>query len=165
MDEEKEIQTNESAKEGEQSAVSLAIKDLKENMVSKEEYDKVLKENEAIAKTLKDAFNGEGIDQSKEREEGVDCKKLVEKLKSGNLSNLEYIETACKLREAKLETDGVDIFAPQGFSIQADEHDLESAQKVYDVFKECVDQANGDSGVFTAMLQSRMVDIKLPNKK
>ena len=156
---------NESSQQGEQSAVSQALKEIKENMVPKASYDELKKQNEELAKTIKEAFSGES-ESLKGAEPGkVDCDKLIKDLKSGDLSNLDYVKTALKLREERLRTTGVDIFVPKGIQITPDANDEQIAQNVADVFQQCVDGCGGDSGVFTAMLQARTDDIKLPKKK
>lgn len=161
-----EKETNESSlPQGEQSAVSQTLKEIKESMVPKASYEELKKQNEELAKTIKEAFSGESESLKGAEPEKVDCDKLIKDLKSGDLNNLEYVKTALKLRDARLKETGEDIFVPKGIQITPDANDEETAQNVADVFQQCVDGCGGDSGVFTAMLQSRTEDIKLPKKK
>lgn len=161
-----EKETNESSQtQGEQSAVSQALKEIKENMVPKASYDELKKQNEELAKTIKEAFSGESESPKGAEPEKVDCDELIKELKSGDLSNLDYVKTALKLREERLRTTGEDIFVPKGIQITPDANDEQTAQNVADVFQQCVDGCGGDSGVFTAMLQARTDDIKLLKKK
>lgn len=160
-----EEEKNESAQQGEQSAVSQALKEIKENMVPKASYDELKKQNEELAKTIKEAFNGESESHKEAETEKIDCKDLIKKLSSGNLTNLEYAKTALKLRDERMKETGEDIFVPKGLQVTADENDAESAKRVADVLQQCIDGCGDDSGVFTAMLQSRTDDIKIPKKK
>lgn len=162
-----EEQKNETANKGivEQTPLTQALNGLKNDMVSKEEYDKVLQENQEYAKTVKDLFNGEGSGQSQKEEDTVDCSKLKKDLSSGNLSNLDYVKTALKLREEVMKEGKEDPFVPQGINIHATAEDVMAANRVAEALQYCVDNCEGDSGVFTAMLQSITNDTKIPKKQ
>lgn len=133
-----------------------AINELKANSVSKTEYSKLRAENKKLLDAL---VNGQQIDLPKE--EKPDIAELRKKLfnKDGNLSNLEYVDTALKLRNALIEQGERDPFLPYGEKVQetAEQHD--KAEQVANVLKECVDFADGDSGIFTAELQRRTKDV------
>mgnify|MGYP003305324290 CR=1 FL=1 len=60
--------------------------------------------------------------------------------------------------EAVLEETGVDIFVGNNHNSTPTKEAYESAQRVADTFKECIEIAQGDSGVFTAELNRRTVD-------
>ena len=162
-----EEKPNETANQGgdEQTPLTQALNGLKNDMVSKEEYDKVLKENQEYAKTVKDLFTGEGSGQNQKQEETVDCSKLKRELSSGNLNNLDYVKTALKLREEVIKQGKEDPFVPQGINIHATAEDTLAAERVADALQYCVDNCEGDSGVFTAMLQSITNDTKIPKKQ
>lgn len=164
---EMEEKPNETANQGggEQTPLTQALNGLKNDMVSKEEYDKVLKENQEYAKTVKDLFTGEGNGQSQKQEETVDCSKLKKELSSGTLNNLDYVKTALKLREEVIKQGKEDPFVPQGINIHATAEDIVAAERVADALQYCVDNCEGDSGVFTAMLQSITNDTKIPKKQ
>ena len=132
-----------------------ALKKLKENSVSKAEYDKVVAER----KQLLEAFvNGDEIEIQNE-DDKPNVADLKKKLASEDLNNLEYCETVLALRKAVLENGGIDPFLPQGFKITATLEDEQAAQRVADVLQDCIDRADGNSGVFTAELQSRIIDV------
>ena len=80
------------------------------------------------------------------------------------LNNLEYITKAMELREALMENGEPDPFLPVGKQISPTRDDLEGAEKVAQVYKECIDYAEGDSEVFTNELMRRTRDVKLPRK-
>lgn len=162
-----EEQKNETATKGivEQTPLAQALNGLKNDMVSKEEYDKVLQENQEYANTVRGLFNGDGNGQSAKEEEAVDCSKLKKDLSSGNLTNLQYVETALKLRDEVMRQGKEDPFVPQGINIHATAEDIMAAKRVAEALQYCVDNCEGDSGVFTAMLQSITNDTKVPKKQ
>jgi hypothetical protein len=147
-------------KESEPSNVELAkaFKELKENSVPKEDYEKVKKENqELVAQIINGDGAGNGQANAPEDLEG-DIKALREKLygpKCSELSNLEFCDATLKLREAIIKRDGIDPFVPRGANIKPTDYDTQRAQAVADVMAECIKEANGDSGVFTALLQAK----------
>ena len=75
--------------------------------------------------------------------------------KCSELSNLEFCKLTLELREDIIKRDGVDPFLPHGANIKPTENDVERAQAVADVIADCIKEADGDSGVFTALLQAR----------
>lgn len=140
--------------------LAKALNDLKENSVSKEDYEKLQKENKDL---IDQVINGGGASDNGQGTptEEVDIEQLREELygpKGQQLSNLEVIEKTLKLRDAVIAKDGIDPFLPIGANIKPTDYDAERAQAVADVLAECVAEANGDSGVFTAILQSRLAN-------
>lgn len=132
-----------------------AIKRIKENTVSKESYAKLRADNKRLMDAL---VNGEQIEQ--ETSTPVDVDELRKKLfdPSANLSNLEYVESALRLRSELIEKGERDPFLPIGSHVRESAEMYERAQNVADVLQECVDHAQGDSGIFTAQLQRRLKD-------
>lgn len=132
-----------------------AINQLKQNTVSKESYAKLRTENKRLMEAL---INGEQIEA--EKSTPVDLKALREKLFDPNaqLSNLEYVESALKLRSELIENGERDPFLPIGSHVRETAEMYERAQNVADVLQECVDLAQGDSGIFTAQLQRKIKD-------
>ena len=133
-----------------------AINDLKSKTVPKELYQKLKNENKELLSAL---VNGEQIDIPKEEKASADDlrKKLFNK--DANLSNIEYIDTALKLRDTLIEAGERDPFLPYGDKVTetAEQHD--KANRVAEVLRECVDFADGDSGIFTAELQRRTKEV------
>lgn len=158
---ENEILTNESRQENVVSNDNYieAIKEIKENSVAKEEYLKLKEENKQLLKSL---VNGET--RQVEEKEPVDIDALRNDLFNKDLSNLEYITKSLQLRDELIERGEKDPFLPYGKNILPTDDDIEKAEKVANVLKECVEIANGDSGVFTNELQRRLVDPILPRK-
>ena len=128
------------------------IKDLQENTVPKDKYEALEKQNKELIKSF---LNGGRLPQ----EEKPDIKKMREDLFKGEKNNLEFAKGALALRKAIMDEGGVDPFVPVGEKIVPSDDDFKAAQKVADVFQECIDQSNGDSGVFTNLLQSKTIDV------
>lgn len=137
-----------------------AINTLKENTVPKEQYSKLREENKRLLEAL---VNGEQIEV--ETETPVDVAELRKSLFNGDkeLSNLEYVTKALELRKALIEKGERDPFLPVGNQITDTAEMISKAQNVADVLQECVDFAQGDSGIFTAQLQ-RILKDPLPRR-
>ena len=139
--------------------LAKALKELRENSVSKDEYNKVVEENKKLVAEVINGEGGAGNGQATPPENlEADIKAYREKLygpKCSELSNLEFCETTLKLREAIIKRDGIDPFLPRGANIKPTDYDTQRAQAVADVMAECIKEANGDSGVFTALLQAK----------
>lgn len=137
--------------------LAKALKEARENSVSKEDYNKVVQENKRLVSEI---INGDGAGSGQASPE--DNKPTVEELreslygpKCSQLSNLEFWEKTLALRDLVIEKEGVDPFLPVGSKITPDASDVEAANRVADVVKQCIDEADGNSEVFTALLQSR----------
>ena len=139
-----------------------AINELKANSVSKTEYSKLRAENKKLLDAL---VNGREIDLPKE--EKVDIDELRKKLfnKDANLNNLEYVDTALKLRNALIEKGERDPFLPVGDRVSETAEMYDIAQRVADGLQECVDFAEGDSGIFTAQLQRITKDTPIKRRR
>lgn len=140
--------------------LAMALKEQKENSVSKAEYERLEQENrDLIAQVINGggaSDNGQGT-PTKE----VDVEQLRAELygpKGQQLSNLEVIEKTLQLRDAVIAKGEDDPFLPHGANIKPDDNDRDRAQAVADVLADCVKEANGDSGVFTAILQSKIAN-------
>ena len=153
--EEKDKATNisETATEGEFDPVQ-ALNELRQNSVTKDQYNKVIAERDRYAKAL---FNGTSEDIGKK--EPVDINALHKDLFTKDLSNLEFAEKALALREAIIDKDGVDIFVGKGEKLAPTDDDYRAAQKVADGLQSCVDIADGNSDVFTRELMRITNDV------
>lgn len=137
-----------------------AIKEIKQNSVDKEAYNKLLEENKRLLNSL---VNGESIDVKKE--EPVDIDQLRNDIFNKESTNLEYITNALKLREELIKQGKPDPFLPAGKNIIPTEEDIKTANRVAEVLQECVDYADGDSNVFTNELQRVTVDSVIPKTR
>lgn len=142
----------------EQDTVELlkALKEARENSVSKAEYDKVVREKEQIVSEIING-NGAGSGQTPSPEQ-PDIAKLKEDLygpKCSELSNLEYWEKTLQLRKAIIDKGETDPFLPIGAKISPTSDDVKKANNVAEVVQQCIEECGGNSEVFTALLQSR----------
>lgn len=155
-----EVNPNESGEQGTNAAYLDAIKDLKSNSVPRSEYEALKADN----KRLLDAYvNGQRV-ETPEKEEKADIGQLRSNLFKEDVNNLEYWTNALKLREALIAKGEPDPFLPIGKKITPTNEDIEAADRVASVVKECIDYAEGDSAVFTNELQRRTIDTA-PQKK
>lgn len=142
------------------------IQRLKERSVSKDDYDKLKADNKKLIEALANGTQLEGkVEPKIDAVENINNlrKKLFSK--ESNLDNLEYCDTALQLRDALIEKGMRDPFLPFGHNVVTTESDIETANRVATVMKECIDYADGDSDIFTNELQRRTVDVVLPKKK
>ena len=142
----------------EQDTVELlkALKEARENSVSKAEYEKVVREKEQIVSEIING-NGAGSGQTPSPEQ-PDIAKLREDLygpKCSKLSNLEYWEKTLQLRKAIIDKGEADPFLPIGAKISPTSDDVKKANNVAEVVQQCIEECGGNSEVFTALLQSR----------
>ena len=142
------------------------IKKLKESSVSKDDYNKLKADNKKLIDALANGTQLEGkVEPKIDAVENIN--NLRKKLcgKGNNLNNLEYCKTAVELRDALIENGENDPFLPFGHNVIATDSDIETANRVATVMKECIDYADGDSDIFTNEMQRRTVDISIPKKK
>ena len=164
MAEEKEISVTGTVEDNTQDYLA-AIKELKEKSVDRSEYDKLRAENKKLIDAVVNGQPGqEEPVVSKHSKEQID--ELRNELFNSpkELNNLEYITKAMELREALIENGEPDPFLPVGKQISPTRDDIEGAEKVAQVYKECIEYAEGDSEVFTNELMRRTRDVKLPRK-
>ena len=141
------------------------IKKLKENSVSRDDYEKLKSDNKKLIDAL---ANGTQMDVVESKVSAVEnINNLRHKLfsKGNNLNNLEYCKAAVELRDALIENGERDPFLPFGHNVLATDSDYESAERVANVMKECIDYADGNDDIFTNELQRRTVDVVITKKK
>ena len=131
-----------------------AIQSLKQNSVDKSKYDALRLENKRL---LQAVVNGQTVEVPKE--EKVDIQELRNKLANSSeegMTNLDYITTALKLREAVIKEGGTDPFVPIGSKYSPTQIDYERANRVATILQEMVDDSNGDPNVFLNEYQRRV---------
>ena len=164
MAEEKEISVTGTVEDNTQDYLA-AIKELKQNSVDRSEYDKLRAENKKLIDAVVNGQPGQEeqvvVKHSKEQ---IDDLRNELFNSPRELNNLEFITKAMELREALMENGEPDPFLPVGKQISPTRDDIEGAEKVAQVYKECIDYAEGDSEVFTNELMRRTRDVKLPRK-
>lgn len=139
-----------------------AIKELKENSVSRAQYEKLRTENQQLLSSL---INGETMQATAPKKE-IDTAKIEKMLrdKSSHIKNLDYVQAILDLREADIAAGKPDPFLSVS-NKSCTQADLDKAQEIADIYQECIDYAEGDSGLFTQELNRRMVDVPLPKRK
>ena len=164
MAEEKEISVTGTVEDNTQDYLA-AIKELKENSVNRSEYEKLRAENKKLIDTVVNGLPGQ-----EEQVVVKHSKEQIDDLRNDlfnsprELNNLEFITKTMELREALMENGEPDPFLPVGKQISPTRDDIEGAEKVAQVYKECIEYAEGDSEVFTNELMRRTRDVKLPRK-
>lgn len=140
-----------------------AINNLKATTVSKSKYDKLVEENKNLVNSL---VNG---DYTAAANNTVTEKKSIEDImkeqaKYANKTDvIGYVETALEFRDRILEETGEDVFMSRGTNINPTQESYLSAQKTADIYRECLDYANGNGQVFINELQRRMTDNPIAN--
>ena len=164
MLEEKEVSVTGTVEDNTQDYLA-AIKELKENSVNRSEYEKLRAENKKLIDTVVNGLPGQEeqvlVKHSKEQ---IDDLRNELFNSPRELNNLEFITKTMELREALMENGEPDPFLPVGKQISPTRDDIEGAEKVAQVYKECIEYAEGDSEVFTNELMRRTRDVKLPRK-
>ena len=164
MAEEKEISVTGTVEDNTQDYLA-AIKELKENSVNRSEYDKLRAENKKLIDAVVNGQPGQEEPAfTKHSKEQIDDLRNELFNSPRELNNLEFITKAMELREALIENGEPDPFLPVGKQISPTRDDIEGAEKVAQVYKECIEYAEGDSEVFTNELMRRTRDVKLPRK-
>ena len=160
MSEKEKIESGEAVDDG--VDYISAINEMKKTTVPKEKYEKLAEENKRLLESL---VAGEKIEPKEE--EKIDVKALRKELYSGEceLNNLEYVDKTLKLRKALIDAGERDPFLPIGDKVDITSETIEKAETVAQVLQECVDFAEGDSGIFTAELQRRTKDTMRYNRK
>lgn len=142
---EEQIETNEQYIE--------AIRDLKANSVSKERYNKLMEENKNLLNSL---VNGESVTPVAPEVEKPPIEDLVKEMRGRNINDCQFIEKALEFRERVLKETGEDCFVSRGHNVTPTQESYIAAQKTADIYRECLDYANGDNKVFINELQRRI---------
>lgn len=142
-----------------------AIKELKQNSVGRDEYEKLKAENKKLIAAVVNGQPGEEVPQAVVHTQ-EEITQLRQDLfgKSIELTNLEYVSKALELRDALIENGEPDPFLPVGKQISPTSEDVEAAEKVAQVYRECIEYAEGDTEAFTTELMRRTRDVRLPRK-
>ena len=161
MNNEKEVniiseETSTTLNTGNEPDYIAEIQKLKSNTVSIDEYNRLKNDNKKLITAL---ASGEGIATATPEPEKNINELRNKLLKNGNsLNNLEYVQTAVELRDALIAQGQRDPFLPYGEGVLPTAEDVECANRVANIYKECIEYADGDPDIFTSELQRRTVD-------
>ena len=125
---------------------------LDNDTVSLDEYNKVRADNKRL---IENYINGVREKEAEEvPEESIED--LAKDIKSGTLNNLDYWTKSLKYRDSYKEMYGVDPWLPAGRDYQYNASDAASADYLYETVKECIDNCDGNSAVFSTLLEGRI---------
>lgn len=170
MDEIKVNDQNESGKQQVNDDTTVdyiaTINAMKQNSVPREQFEKLKNENKELLNTLINGGQVTNVVEAptktiQEMREALFSKEATEK----GFTNLEFVERSLELRDAIIESGGMDPFLPVGKGIEITRDDVDAAEFTAQQFKECIEIAKGNSEVFTAELMRRTVDNGLPTAK
>lgn len=137
-----------------------AIKDLKQNSVSKEKYDALVAENKKLVDAL---VNGEEIETEQEDElkPRLDYYKAYKENKFN--TDLEYWTNFLNLREATIKEYGKDPcvtgnygLSPEGERVEPAYGEQETIDQQLGIIKDMITEADGDPTVFSTLMQAAM---------
>lgn len=128
-----------------------AIQTLKQNSVDREKYDALRAENK---KLLESIVNGQTI-EVQATEQYRDVNEIRDELFNHEHTNLDYAKLALELRSTLIAKGERDPFLPYGTQIAPTAEDEAAAEKVAQIYQECIDYADGDPRLFTQELQRR----------
>ena len=141
-------------------ALAKALKEARENTVSVEEYNKLQEENRKLVSEIINGEGGAGSGQQATPEKASieELRTILYGPKASELSNLDFCKHTLELRDAVIAQEGYDPFLPHGAKIKPSEQDVERADAVAKVIKDCIDKSEGNSEVFTALLQAEITN-------
>lgn len=139
-----------------------ALNELKQNSVDRSKYEALRADNKRLLDSI---VNG----QAAEMEIKTEPKKSVDELRKAvfkdESTNLQYWSNVLDLRDTLIENGERDPFLPYGQKILPTNEDIECANRVANVVRECIEYAEGDNEAFTNELQRRTVDTPYARRK
>jgi hypothetical protein len=148
-------QNDVSSQEQSVSLLAKALQEQKANSIPKEEYQKLQEDYKQLVDVV---INGSTANAGA-NEPKADIEKLKSDFNSSEpKTNLQKWQEALALRKAIIEDGGIDPFVPQGRKYVATEDDYASAERIAKVVEETIEESQGDSEVFTALLMSKTAD-------
>ena len=156
---------NQTEEPGNEDKYITAIKVLRSTTVPKDKYEKLEGENKLLLEALIDGKEIPGVVPGS-ADQKTDKAKRIQELRGDlfglnrkDMSNLETAKSLMELRRLVIEETGVDpVISPMK---NPTPEDVKAADDACDLIESCIEQADGDSAVFTAILQSHMQDDKL----
>ena len=136
--------------------LAKALSDMKANTVDKATYEKLQND---YRKLKQQVIDGVSINNQQEQKPQYNLEELRKAWQKEDQTNLEYIQNTLAYRKALIETGHRAPFLPFG---QGHENihtsEKQKAERVADVMQQCIDEADGNSELFTSLLNARMVD-------
>ena len=136
--------------------LAKALSDMKANTVDKATYEKL---QDDYRKLKQQVIDGVSINNQQEQKPKYNLEELRKAWQKEDQTNLEYIHNTLEYRKALIETGHRDPFLPFGKGHEnIDTSEKQKAERVAQVMQECIDEADGNSELFTSLLNARMVD-------
>lgn len=131
------------------------INNLRENTVSREEYERIKNDNRELAKALINGTgaNIPGITKPENKPNLDDLRKKLFTKKSKN--DLEYFTNLLALRDGVMADGQPDPFLPINREFRATAQDEADAERIATQIKEAIEYADGDPAVFSNDLRRR----------
>lgn len=154
-EEEREQQNPDNEPEMTASEYISQINNLRENTVSREEYERIRNDNRELAKALINGTgaNIPGITKPEEKPDLDDLRKKLFTKKSKN--DLEYFTNLLALRDGVMADGQPDPFLPINREFRATAQDEADAERIATQIKEAIEYADGDPAVFSNDLRRR----------
>ena len=126
------------------------IKNLKENSVSKEDYNKLKADNKKLIDALANGTQVEGVVEPKVSavEKINNLRKELFGSENNSMNDLEMVSKMLELRKEIIDNGGTDPFLPKGHKVRITDNDKECANRVARVLTECVEDAEGSNRRF-----------------
>ena len=131
------------------------INNLRENTVSREEYERIKNDNKELAKALINGTgaNIPGITKPEDKPDLDDLRKKLFTKKSKN--DLEYFTNLLALRDGVMADGQPDPFLSINREFRATAQDEADAERIATQIKEAIEYADGDPAVFSNDLRRR----------
>lgn len=141
------------------------INQLKQNSVSKSEYDKILQERNSLVKAVMEG--SASVEPSDVKTVSADISELSKNLlySEKDLSNLEYCRRAVELHDAVLEQEGIHLGLPNGRDYVPTDNEIDICEKTWDALRDMVNDSQGDPEAFLQLEQFRIADSRPLRKK
>ena len=154
-EEEREQQNPENEPEMTANEYINQINNLRENTVSREEYERIKNDNKELAKALINGTgaNIPGITKPENKPDLDDLRKKLFTKKSKN--DLEYFTNLLALRDGVMADGQPDPFLPINREFRATAQDEADAERIAMQIKEAIEYADGDPAVFSNDLRRR----------
>lgn len=137
-----------------------AVKEMKENHVSRDAYEKMMERNDELMernKALVDCIiNGSerpAIEEMKKQPEGRSLSELrrIACSREGNIMNLEWATAVKELNDKVVASGGQSIVLPQGRGVAITETERAQGKQFLDVLEYCINEAQGDEDTFQVL--------------
>ncbi len=132
---------------------------IKRDMVSKAEYERVLKENKTLADSLARGGAWKEEEDKVTREEIDGLRKKLFGDDTHYRNNMDYFTDVLRLRKGLIENGEDDPFLPHNKDYAPTEADHAKADYIAQQLEECLEFASGDPQLFNVNLQ-RMCGVK-----